>query len=199
MKYSKNFIALLTLMAFVNLSNVAKAQAVPIDGEATFVFSILTGVAKHGVLVQRKKPIQVCDNGDCYSNISDLRVSYLLLDGGPSTDVSPRYSLYLTTYNSVDEFASAYSIHLIENVDELYDVERVKAGIYKFEYKQLAELLNFETSSRLNCPYYDVTAVIDARDLTAKVRQAKKLKFLQDIQYYDPIYLSVSDAKCSKN
>lgn len=179
-----------------NSQSLEKVRA--INGGALGEQSLLANVVKQGVLVQREKQIQVCDNDGCHSNTSDLRVSYVLVDGGPSTDVSPRYVLYLTTYNFVNEFASATSTHRIAYIDKLYDVERLKAGIYKFRYKGIASDGSAEDIAKLGCFYHDVTAIVDASDLTANVRRANKLKFFEDAEYFDPIYLSVKDRKCSK-
>lgn len=198
MRFQKYVFVFLALYSIIVFPAAADGQKWVIEGGISGKQSLLANIAKQGILVQREKYIQVCDKYGCDSRASDLRVSYVVYDTGPSTDVSPRYVLYLTTYNSVDEFASAYSIHRIAYIDELYDVERVKAGIYEFRYRQVGALGNAAARSGLDCFYKDVTVIIDARALAANVRRAKKLKFFEDAQYFDPIYLSAKNVKCSK-
>ena len=61
---------------------------------------------------------------------SDLRVSLLAMDNDGSTDVAPRASLYLTTFNE-SERREAGSVHEISDINELISAERLEAGLYK--------------------------------------------------------------------
>ena len=150
--------------------------------------SLVASIEEVKVLVRKTKTIPVCDGSDCIQRESDLRVSSLLLSGGPSTDVSPRYMIALVINNEVNEHAVAYSYHQIAFADELRSVERLKAGIYRFvyvahDYDEACFLGVLETT-------------VDARELSAAVRLAKKTSNFEDAFYDDPIYLTHKKLGC---
>ena len=140
------------------------------------------------VLVRKSKTIKVCDGTDCIDRRSDLRVSSVLLSGGPSTDVSPRYEILLLMNNEVEEHAVAFSSHRIAFAEELRSVERLKAGIYRYVY------VTYDYSDDCFMGVRETT--VDARQLSAAVRQAKRTSFFSDAFYDDPIYLTHKALGC---
>ena len=154
----------------------------------------LDAIASHTVLVDSTRTIEVCDNGNCYNTDSQLRVSALTIDGGPSTDVSPRFNLYLSMYNYIQEFATATSLHKIDYLNRFISVKRIKAGIYEARYVAI----NLEGQYG-NCFYPEIKATIDARELSATVRKAKRARFFSDVHYTDPIYVTKTVTGCSKH
>jgi len=141
------------------------------------------------VLVRKTKMINVCDGSDCLERESDLRVSSVLVSSGPSTDVSPGYAIYLVMNNEVEEHAVAFSYHRIAFADELKSVERLKAGIYRFVY------VAHDYSDA--CFIGTLETTVDARELSAAVRLAKKTSFFEDAFYDDPIYLTHKKLGCA--
>jgi len=100
---------------------------------------------------------------------SDLRVSFLVADAGGSTDLSPRASLHLTTFNE-SEMRDAQSIHRISHINELVSTKRESAGIYSaivkmYDYDSICPQTNFLTAT--------VKLTVDARQLTIDVRNFK--------------------------
>jgi len=184
--------SIVVVALFFALSSVAFAESEKIFGlsnqDANYNIS---SVAKHDVLVESLRDISVCDNGDCTQRKSNLRVSAVVIDGGPSTDVSPPFSIFLTMHNSIEEYAVTSSMHRIAFSYKPISVRRVKAGIYEFEY------IGFNPSGPCISPRMKTT--IDARELSVKVRQGKKAKFFEDFTYKDPIFARHSVLGCSEN
>ena len=139
----------------------------------------ITDIRKHVLLERATKTIRSCEDGSCLDRSSDLQVSAVVYDNGPSTDVVPTATLYLTIYNSVEETGIARSLHQIADVTELVDARRIKAGIYELTYKAFW--------SENGCFQPTVKARIDARALSAKMRAAKEVGFLEDHTYTDTI------------
>ena len=148
----------------------------------------LTSVRHHKTLVRSTKTIKSCADGECIDRASTLQVALLVLDNGPSTDVSSPAVLYLTMYNSVEETGVGKSMHLIDDIVEFYSSKRISAGIYEVEYK--AFRLDGE------CQLPKVSATIDARTLSAKVRAAKEVRMLENHVFMDPIYVEKKVLSC---
>lgn len=151
----------------------------------------VSSVAEHVVLVESLRDISVCDNGDCTQRKSNLRVSAVVIDGGPSTDVAPPFSIFLVMHNSIEEHAVASSVHRIAFTYKSISVKRVKAGIYEFEY------IGFNPSGP--CLSQRKKTIIDARELSVQVRQAKKTRFFEDFTYTDPIFAQHTVLGCADN
>lgn len=162
------------------------------NSEATWI-SALTSIRSHAALVRSKKTIKICDGDDCIDRDSVLQVSMLVVDHGPSTDVGPQASLYLTIYNSVEETAVAQSIHMIDDIYELRSTKRIAAGMYEATY--LAFRID-EEQSATSCYNPIMRATIDARALSAKVRAAKRIGFLEDSFYTDEIDVQYKKLGC---
>lgn len=176
-------------------SGVVGQEYVQVQGEKALWSMSVSTVVSHKILVQREREINVCDEGDCIDRISDLRVSSIVLDNGPSTDVSPRYSLYLTMHNSITEHAVAVSLHRLASFNELISAERVEAGIYEFVYKAYNLEYSSENKDR-NCDLLTFKIRVDAKELSTLVRQAKKTKFFEDAVYQDPIFVLRENLGC---
>lgn len=151
----------------------------------------VTSIARHEILVESLRDISVCENDDCLKRASNLRVSAIVIDGGPSTDVSPQFAIFLTMHNSIEEYAVTSSMHRIAFSKELISVKRIKAGIYEFEYA------GFNPDG--NCLHPLKKTMVDARELSVQVRQAKKIKSFQDGIYTDPIYVKHTILGCTDN
>ena len=154
---------------------------------------LLPSIANHQVLVDRARDIEVCDNGQCYSTESQLRISSLLVDGGPSTDVSPRYVLYLSMHNYIEEYAIATSLHQVDYVQTFQSARRSKAGIYEFRYVGI----NLDGAFG-DCFFPEIQAIVDARELSVQVRTGKKTKFFEDASYTDPVYITRTYLGCAE-
>ncbi len=148
----------------------------------------VSAIRSHTVLVRSSKTIMSCGDGDCIERRSDLQVSIMVYENGPSTDVSPPATLYFTMYNSVEETGIARSVHLIADVEKLIKAKRVAAGIYEITYKGFW--------SQDNCFQPNFRARIDARALSIKVRAAKEVQFLDDRTYVDPIEVDYKRLNC---
>lgn len=148
----------------------------------------VAAIRSHTVLVRSSKTIKSCADGDCIDRTSDLQVSTMVYENGPSTDVSPPATLYFTMYNSVEETGIARSVHMIADVEELMAAKRISAGIYEVTYKGYW--------SEDNCFQPQVRARIDARALSIKVRAAKEVDFLDDHTYTDPIEVHYKRLNC---
>lgn len=118
---------------------------------------------------------------------SDLRVSLVVVDNGGSTDVSPRASLYLTTFNE-SEMRGAGSAHMITHMNDLQFVRRVEAGIYeailtKYNY---GEDGCTSGGSSMEGTY---KVRIDARNLTMVVRQFRNVEEFGYGFFQDPVFV----------
>lgn len=171
----------------------AEIMSKTIPGEQDIKTFSIAQIANHEVLVEREKAITVCDNGDCIQRSSNLRVSYLLVDYGPSTDVSPRGGLYLSMHNSIEEHAVAASLHFIAPVEDFIAGTRKEAGIYVFD---IVSSLNGDAAG--DCYYKRVTVTVDAREASAAVRKGEKTRFFEDAVYTDPVFVDYKTEGCSE-
>ncbi|WP_413287933.1 hypothetical protein [Bdellovibrio sp. HCB337] len=80
--------------------------------------------------------IRLADSDD---NVVKKKISIVVVDHGLSTDVSPRYSVYLG-YNSMAEMGNLSAAYLITN--QAYSnvkAKRTSAGIYEVSYTEYRE------------------------------------------------------------
>jgi hypothetical protein len=150
----KKIVLLLSLI--VASTNAYAAQKNTVSGNT------LETVNDSMARVQEQVTLVQSQRGD-----SDLRVSFLVMDAGGSTDVSPRARLYLTTFNE-SEMMDAQSVHMITHLNELVSTKRESAGVYSaivklYDYDN--ECANSEGSLTAT-----VKLTIDARQLTIDVR-----------------------------
>ena len=99
---------------------------------------------------------------------SDLRVSFVVMDSGGSTDLSPRARLYLTVFNE-SEMKDAKSAHMIASINSLVSSKRIEAGVYE------AIVTQYDYSGECGgaLPESMLKITVDARQLTADVRKFK--------------------------
>ena len=165
--------------AFSNLNNITNIRAVK-------------------VLVRSEKTISLCRQGTCDEVASDLQVSLVVSDIGPSTDLQPKGMLHLAMYNKLTEIGISHSLHLIAEIEELYSSKRVAPGIYQVLY------LGFSLGSvagENHCLYPKMRATIDARDLSVKVRAAKGFEGnpndLEELIVTDPVEVTYKQLSCT--
>lgn len=130
----------------------------------------LASVQRAVQLVERKKTIQVEWDGELFSAESDLRVSLLVLDLGPATDVSPRLEAHLAMFNDISEFAVAWSLTPIADLWTFEGVRRLEAGIYVIDGQVLDAVQE-------GCFIHHAEIRIDARKHSSVVRRALGLQF----------------------
>lgn len=184
-----------TLIALVFVTgNAFSEDAESVMGEVGLWGLAVASVTEQITLVSREKTIIVCDEGDCIDRVSDLRISAVVLDSGPSTDATERYGLYLIMHNSVQEHAVAKSVHLIASMEELKSAKRVEAGIYEFVFN--SPNYGYLETKDPNCRFVEMRARVDARVLSAEVRKAERTSFFEDATYTDPIYVTRSTIGC---
>ena len=147
-------------------------------------------IRQFNVLVRKIKTIKHCENDDCLERESDLQVSVVVVDNGPSTDVSAVAGLYLAMYNSIEETGVAYSFHAIADVVKMNEAKRVAPGIYEIFYQE------FWTID--GCIQPKMKARIDARELSIKVRAAKEVGSLEEHVYADAIDVTYTKLNCPK-
>jgi len=141
----------------VLLSGVSSALAGNIPGLSREEGRLdLNRVQKQITLVESEK------YGESHGTTT-LRVGLVMLDNGGSTDVSPKATLYLSTFNESEEY-EAGSLHKISHLNELISAERVAAGVYDVIVKRYANDFGSILKTKIR---------IDARDLTGDVREMK--------------------------
>lgn len=138
-------------------------------------------------LVRKERPIQLGRaEGE---RLSDLRVSLIVLNNGPATDVSPRYNLHLAMFNVIEEHATAWALEPIAAVYRFEKVERATAGIYTITGTISAGLSE--------CPFTRSQITIDARHLSMDARQAHGIEQFETTRIRTPMNLSVEHLSCS--
>jgi len=173
-----NKILLTTIISLMSFNSFALTRTVVGDVDTNFN---LASVEQQVSLVQ------------AYSekNQSDLRVSFVVLDNGGSTDVSPQASLYLTTFNESEEYGAG-SVHFLSSINNLISYKRLSAGIYEavvsvYDY-QFEELTCASDETNYQ---KEVKLTIDARGLTIDVRAMKGLEFFEYKTYTTPVQMTV--------
>lgn len=122
---------------------------------------------------------------------SDLRVSLVVLDLGPATDVSPRQALHLAMFNDIEEHGIAWALVPVADVWTFRSVERREAGIYVIE----AEIAAFSTA-REGCFFQLARITVDARALSVAVRSAPGLSEFGGQRYDEPVAISHEMLSC---
>ncbi|MEM0989596.1 MAG: hypothetical protein AAGK00_11985 [Pseudomonadota bacterium] len=125
---------------------------------------------------------------------SDLRVSLIVMDTGPSTDVSPLLELHLAMLNTITEYGTAWAIEPVAAVYRFDGVTRTAPGIYEVR----AVVLNGqEGQTNLDCYFQEAVITVDARALSVAVRQAKGLPEFDAQRYTAPMPLSIQAQGCA--
>ncbi len=145
--------------------------------------------AAHVIELVRSRRKIVMDAATGFERWSDLRVSLVVLDDGSSTDVSPRWMLYLAMFNDVNEHGQAWALEPVAAAYEFIGVTRRAPGIYVAEIKTIDE-----TGS--SCGFVPTRIVIDARDLSVAVRQARGLADFDTRRYSVPIGIKTEIDGC---
>lgn len=159
------------------------------DGSAAYALA----QAEHVVeLVRATRTITVGTyGGGQMERPSDLRVSLIVLDLGPSTDFSPRQSIHIAMFNDIEEHGVAWALEPVADVWEYRGVERTAPGIYVVD----ATIPLYETSTE-NCYIRRVRITIDARTLSVAVRNAPGVGEFDTQRYGEPIGLDVEKVAC---
>ncbi len=143
-------------------------------------------------LVRSTREIEVdWGEGDTGRAESDLRVSLLVLDLGPATDVSPRQALHLAMHNEIGEFGTAWSLTPIAHVWTFRAARRLEAGIYEID----AVVLDYEAPG---CVFREAGIRVDARALSAEVRRARGLSFGDARRIRHPVAVSLAPRGCAR-
>ncbi|MGF1447562.1 MAG: hypothetical protein ACFBRM_15370 [Pikeienuella sp.] len=122
---------------------------------------------------------------------SDLRVSLLVLDLGPATDVSPRQEIHLALHNELTEFATAWALAPIAAVWRFEGAARRAPGIYEIA----AEVLH---AGSPGCFIRKATLTLDARALSIAVRQGNGLDFGETRRYRVAVDVTPQLGDCAR-
>lgn len=123
---------------------------------------------------------------------SDLRVSLLVLDTGPSTDLSPTLDIQLALFNDIEEFGIAWALEPVTGAYGFERAERTGPGLYDV----YAVLLN-DPERMPDCAFVDARISVDARALSVAVRQAKGLGEFDSRRYTAPMPISAETVGCA--
>ncbi|MEM7742115.1 MAG: hypothetical protein AAF409_00275 [Pseudomonadota bacterium] len=124
---------------------------------------------------------------------SDLRVSLLVLDNGPATDVSPRLDLQIAMFNEVLEYGTAWALEPVASVYALSGVSRTAPGIYE------ARAVVLSGTDGPECYFQNATIRIDARALSVAVRNAAGLEEFDARRYTADVPLSITAEGCAES
>lgn len=149
---------------------------------------MLSSVVETVPLVRRALDIEVVDEGQRMTRVSDLRVSLLVVDHGPATDVSPRYGLHLAMFNVIEEYGIAWSLTPIASVWRFHGARRVEAGRYEIDADLVSE------GADCLAPRYILR--LDARSLSAAVRHAEGLDWFDSHQVEEPVEVVTERLGC---
>lgn len=138
-------------------------------------------------LVRRDRQIVA----DGYERNSDLRVSLVVLNNGPSTDVSPRQDLHLALYNVINEFGTAWALVPVAAVWSFEGVERTEAGIYA-----VTAVMAGPGDGSEECYFPRMRITVDARQLSVDVRNAPGLGEFEERRYTTPVGLTRAIIGC---
>ncbi len=157
-------------------------------GQAQMAYAL--AAAEHVIeLVRTVKTISVGSyNGPNIDRASDLRVSLVVLDLGPATDVSPRQEIHLAMFNDINEHGVAWTLEPIASVWEFKSTKRTAPGIYEIRAVTLnyGRCTDFET----------VLITVDARNLSVAVRNAPGLGEFDTQRYIEPVGITIDHVKC---
>lgn len=168
----------------------ASAQEPPrIEGDSPQGVAFALAQAAQVVQLVRSDRKILMDAATGFQRISDLRVSLVVLDNGTSTDVSPRWMLYLAMFNDVNEHGQAWALEPVAAAYEFKGVTRSAPGIY------VAEIMTIDETGG-ECGYVPARVVIDARDLSVAVRQARGLDEFDTRRYSTPIGIKTEISAC---
>ncbi|GMG84346.1 hypothetical protein LNKW23_35610 [Paralimibaculum aggregatum] len=149
----------------------------------------LAAVEQAVPLVRSTREIGVTWGGAPHMAESDLRVTLLVLDLGPATDVSERQSLHLAMFNVIAEFGTAWSLTPVADVWAFHGARRLEAGIYEID----AEVLDFSTEA---CVFHRAAIRVDARELSAVVRRARGLGEFDSRRFRHPVAIETRLLGC---
>ena len=175
------------IAALCAITAAAAQESRRIPGETTAPFAAIVSA---GELVQATREIEMCPDGSCGPKASDLRVRYVITDGGSPTDISPRYRLWLTMFNDIAEHSTISAQWMVAESYHITEPTRTAPGLYRFDYTT--------TDSSLQC-YARVSLEVDARKASVSVRNGKGVDFFEDPTFVDPITVREVERRCSEN
>lgn len=155
-----------------------------IDTEAAFTLSRAEQVIE---LVRKERPITLGDGEG--ERLSDLRVSLVVLDNGPATDVSPRFDLHLAMFNVIEEHATAWALEPVTALYRFETVERKAAGIYT--------VTGILSAGQADCPFSRSQITIDARQLSVETRRATGIEQFDTRRVRTPLTLAIDHLGCT--
>ena len=180
------FVSLMMLIC----AGSASAQEPPrIEGDTPRGVAFALAQAAHVVQLIRSERKIVMNAVTGFKRLSDLRVSLVVLDDGTSTDLSPRWSLYLAMYNDVNEHGQAWALEPVASAYEFKGASRRAPGIY------VAEIMTIDESGG-GCGFVPAKVIIDALDLSVAVRQARGLDEFDTRRYSTPIKIETEIGGC---
>ncbi|MGF1500302.1 MAG: hypothetical protein ACFBSD_00660 [Paracoccaceae bacterium] len=141
-------------------------------------------------LVRATRLIPTAEAGD---RPSDLRVTLLVLDNGPSRPGGPpsQRDLHLAVFNVIEEYGTAWAIEPLPVVWRFVGAERRAAGIYTVEAD-----LPPPPGTDLDCPVAEALIAIDALSLAAEVRAAPGLGLGETRRYSAPVGITLERLAC---
>ena len=180
----------LTFLVVTFWAAIASAQMPPrIEGDDPRGVAFALAQAAHVIQLVRSEREIVMDTDTGFTRRSDLRVSLVVLDDGTGTDVSPRWWLYLAMFNDVNEHGQAWALEPIAPAYEFKSASRRAPGIY------VAEIMTIDEGGN-GCGFVPARIVIDARDLSVLVRQARGLPEFGTRRYTAPIAIKTEIGGC---
>ena len=185
--------AAVLLAASLLAGGTARAEAIRVDGAATAPFAPIVEI---GTLVRATRTIEACDENivgqnPCTQRESDLRVGYVVTDGGIGTDVSPRFMVHLVMHNVIPEHSNVSAQWPVTHAYVFHGAARRSAGIYTFEFDDLPR-------TGFDCRRERVTLEVDARSASIAVRQAKGVGFFEDPTIRPPITIREAARVCTE-
>ena len=144
-------------------------------------------------LVRAVRNIEVAmEGGGTITRESDLRVSLVVLDLGPSTDVSPRAEIHLAMFNDINETGVAWALVPIISAWEFHGVKRTAPGIY------VVDATVMDGTGGAECFFQRADITIDARDLSVIVRQARGMEEFADKRYRGEVAITTKPKGCNQ-
>jgi hypothetical protein len=93
---------------------------------------------------------------------SHLKASFVVLDGGMSTDVSPRYTVFFTVASLAEMGSIGATFKITDQAFEFKSVRKISEQIFEVSFVEYRDSM------------YDVTLTIDASQVFADELQARK-------------------------